>query len=129
MSNNDKRKNSQRRNPDGWPAFADRAIRELVPKVTNSAYCMNLFPSGGTEMGRNDIKYCVELGMMILMDKPIILIVPPGMNVPDKVVRVADAIIEMSMDDERFKQRLADTIDEMDKKYPDARKKQDSDNG
>lgn len=98
-------------NPD-WKAFADHAIKDLIPKIDNSAYCMSLVPRKPED--RTDIKFCLELGVMLMMDKPIIMVVAPGSQVPDKVVQVADMIIEMSMDDERFEERLTAALAEMD---------------
>lgn len=95
----------------GWKAFADRAIKELVPMVDDSAYCVSLIPRKPED--RSDIKFCLELGLMLMLDKPIIMVIAPGSKVPDKVVQVADAIIEMNTNDEKFMDRLKATIDEV----------------
>ena len=62
---------------------------ELPDKIKGSAIVASLYPRGDP-----DAKYAVELGMSILLDKPIVLVVPPGTRVPDHLVRVADSIIE-----------------------------------
>ena len=71
-----------------------RANAELRPMVKGSAHTMALY-SGGEP----DAKQAVELGFMILYDKPVILVVVPGVTVPDHLVRCADEIVEVDMDD------------------------------
>jgi hypothetical protein len=70
-------------------AWQKRVREDLVPKLRDSAVVMSLVPTGPT-----DIKFAVELGLSIMMDKPILAVVAPGTKVPDKLVRVADRIIE-----------------------------------
>jgi hypothetical protein len=40
------------------------------------------------------VKFAVELGFSIMLDKPIIAVVAPGTQVPGKLVAVADEIVE-----------------------------------
>jgi hypothetical protein len=72
-----------------WEAFADRALGELVPKLRDSSCTVSLVPTGST-----DVKFAVELGFSIMLDKPIIAVVAPGTQVPGKLVAVADEIVE-----------------------------------
>lgn len=76
---------------DDWKQFADRCINELVPKIDGSAMTISLVPNGP-----GDVKFAVELGFSIMMDKPIIAVVKPGMKVPSKLIAVADAIVEFN---------------------------------
>lgn len=104
-------------NDPGWQEFADHAIKNLIPKVDDSAYCLSIVPKKPED--RTDIKFCLELGVMLMLDKPIVFIVAPGSKIPDKIVRVADEIIEGTLDDERFKTRLTEALDRLSKKYGD----------
>jgi hypothetical protein len=60
----------------------------------------------------------VELGLSILLDKPIIAVVKPGTRVPNKLVLVADRIVEGDITTPTGQQRLAvalrDTMRELD---------------
>lgn len=89
-----------------WLAYADRAIKELLPKMQRSAVMLSLVPQGPT-----DVKYALELGFMIMLDKPIICVVPPGVRVPGKLIGVADAIVEGDITDESMGKRLSAEID------------------
>lgn len=60
--------------------------------------------------GPSDIKYAVELGLSIMMDKPIIAVVIPGTKVPAKIVRVADLIVEADPSTEEGRRTLQETI-------------------
>lgn len=69
---------------------------ELIPKLEASSMTVSLVPTGET-----DIKFAVELGLSIMLDKPIIAVVQPGAKVPERLVRVADDIIEADLRTER----------------------------
>lgn len=90
-----------------WLEYADHAMNELVPKLQDSAITISLVPRGDT-----DIKYALELGMSIMLDKPIIAVVFPGARVPAKLVAVADQIVEGDIHDPSFQDRLHDAINE-----------------
>jgi nucleoside 2-deoxyribosyltransferase len=72
--------------------WAKRVRTELIPKLEDSALNVSLVPADGT-----DVKFAVELGFSIMLDKPIIAVVEPGSKVPEKLVRVADRIVEADL--------------------------------
>ncbi len=66
-------------------------VREnLIPKIDESAFTMALVPTGPT-----DVKFAIELGLSIMMGKPIILVVQPGTKIPWKLTKIADSVIEL----------------------------------
>lgn len=68
-----------------------RVVNEgLVPKMEASAMCISLLPPEGMRL---DAKFCVELGAMIMLDKPIVTLVTPGETVPPKLALISDHII------------------------------------
>ena len=76
-----------------FQAWAKRAQDELVPKLVDSALTVSIVPDGDA-----DIKFAVELGLSIMLGKPIILAVPAGTKVPDKLVQIADEIVELDFE-------------------------------
>lgn len=74
-----------------WEQWVARVRGELVEKMAASAFVASLVPSGET-----DVKFAVELGLAIMLDKPIVAIVVSGSPVPGKLRDVADAVIEIS---------------------------------
>jgi len=70
--------------------WAERVQREVVPKIAGASFTVSLMPQG-----KPDIKFAVELGLSVMMDKPIILAVPTGSTVPAKLRALADDIVEV----------------------------------
>lgn len=95
-----------------WDDWAQRVKDDVVPKINESAMCIALSPPRAEDL---DIKFCVEIGAMICLNKPIILVVPWGRQaaIPQKLRDVADAIIVGGPGDEGFDDRLRAAIDEV----------------
>ncbi|MGH9001499.1 MAG: hypothetical protein ACRDYV_00055 [Acidimicrobiia bacterium] len=87
-------------------AWARDVREELLPKLTASAVVCSLVPRDGEP----DPKFCVELGMSIMLDKPIIAVVTPGRKAPERLARVADRIIEADLDTAAGRDRLAASL-------------------
>ena len=86
----------------GWRRYAQHCREMLEPMVADSAVCLSLVPPGN----KVDPKFAVELGYMIMLDKPIIAVVRPGSRVPLKLAKVADEIVEGDIGDPDFEGRL-----------------------
>lgn len=76
--------------PEGR-AFARRALDELLPKMQGSGVIVSIVTNTET-----DVKFALELGFAIMLDKPIMAVVMPGVKVPDHLVRVADEIVSLT---------------------------------
>jgi hypothetical protein len=88
--------------------FAQSVRGELIPKLENSGMVVSLVPSGET-----DVKFAIELGFSIMLDKPIIAVVQPGTPLPDKLVRVADHIVDADVSTVQGQERLQEVIDQV----------------
>lgn len=73
-----------------WDRFVRHCQEELVAQVDESAFMMSLVPSGEV-----DIKFAVELGLGIMMNKPIVAVAISGEPVPEGLRRIAHAVIEV----------------------------------
>jgi hypothetical protein len=73
-----------------WLDFVDRAQRELIPKLAGSAVVLVIAPDIG---GKLDIQFALQIGASILMEKPLLVVMPKGREPPPKLMRVADRII------------------------------------
>lgn len=85
-----------------WDDFVRHVRENTVKAMEQSAYVMSLVPEG-----KPDIKFAVELGLAIMLGKPIIAVVMPGTAVPDGLRKVASAIIEADLDTEDGQLRAA----------------------
>jgi len=90
--------------------YARRIVDDVVPKIQDSAVTVSLVPRGEA-----DIKFAVELGLSIMLDKPIIAVIPPGTQVPEHLLRVADRIVDgdIMAEPERLAEAVAATIAEL----------------
>jgi hypothetical protein len=69
--------------------WVQHVVDEMVPKMRSSAAAIHLVPES-TEI---DVKFCVELGAAIMLDKPIIAVALGRRQVPAKLAAIADDIV------------------------------------
>jgi hypothetical protein len=73
----------------GFAALVRHVRGRLIPALSGTRVVISVVPEG-----RINIKFAVELGVSILLDKPLMVVVAPGTRLPDKLVKVADMIVE-----------------------------------
>lgn len=84
--------------PENWwedpdiKGFLDEASQAVPPLLDHCSVAASLLPSDGVP----DAKIAVEIGYILLMNKPLILLVAPGTEVPTGLARAADEIVEFS---------------------------------
>jgi hypothetical protein len=66
------------------------AAAELKPKLAESAYMIAVTPPG-----ESDAKQALEIGYAILLNKPIVVVIPAGREVNAGLIRHADKVIRM----------------------------------
>jgi nucleoside 2-deoxyribosyltransferase len=89
-----------------WEQFVHNVREDAVKKIESSAFVMSVIP----EAEDVDIKFCVELGLAIMLDKPILAVVQPGVRVPVRLQRVADEVLKIDVDTPRGEERLRDAV-------------------
>jgi hypothetical protein len=70
-------------------AWVHHVLDDMVPKLESSALVAMLVPDDR----EGDVKFWVELGASIMMNKPIIAIVFTDAEVPPKLASIADEIV------------------------------------
>jgi hypothetical protein len=113
LSNRPRKPRSSRLNrseEDQWLEFVRHARQSLVPKLRQSAYVMSLLP----DRDGVDVKFAVEIGLAMMLDKPMFVVVRPGFHVPERLRRAADEVFEMAADPdtEEGQQEVADAFNE-----------------
>lgn len=88
-----------RRQLDPWEeptmkAWLKDARVHLIPKMHDADTIIHLVPDG-----EGDLKYAIELGLSIIMDKPIIAVAIDGRPVPAKLALVADRVVHMTSEE------------------------------
>lgn len=96
---------------DEFQEWAARIKSELVPKIEGSSATVSILPTSG----ELDVQFAVELGLSILLDKPIIALVTPGSKAPAKLVQVADRIIEVDLTNDLAgaRARIVEALEEL----------------
>lgn len=77
-------------NDPEFAKWAEDVIIGMAPKMAESAFVVSL-----VSPGKGDVKFWVELGASIMMNKPILAVVLKGAEVPPKLRLVADEIVYM----------------------------------
>jgi hypothetical protein len=98
-------------NPDDrsdWDRFVEHTRRETLTQMDASAFVLSIVPTGGT-----DIKFAVELGLAIMLDKPLLAIVAPGAEVPNKLRLVANEVVEADIDVEEGRLKVMAALQRM----------------
>lgn len=91
-----------------WERFAAHQREHTVKAMESSAYVISLIPSAD----KVDVKFAVELGMAIMLDKPIIAMVQPGVDIPPGIRKIATAIIVADLDTETGQQQATRQLKE-----------------
>lgn len=97
-----------------WGEFQRVVTEGLLPKLEDSAVCISLAPPADF-----DAKVAVELGAMILLDKPILVIAGPGRPVSNKLRLVADEVIEGDLMNPADTERIQSAIVAFSERYGD----------
>jgi hypothetical protein len=90
-----------------WRDYSERFRREVLPKLLDSG----IFLAIGTNVNEFDVKLATELGAALLCDKPLLVVVPRGRTIGQRLRRAADEIVEdFDVADPAAQERLADAM-------------------
>jgi hypothetical protein len=78
--------------------------KDVMPKIHESALTIAIVS------GEPDAKVCFEVGASVLLDKPLVLVVPKGRSVSAALKRVASVIVEGDAAEPGFELRLKDAV-------------------
>lgn len=88
-----------------WHEFVDHVRTDALEKIAGSAAMISLVPSGEV-----DVKFAVELGFGIMLDKPLLVVVAPGRELPRKLRRVADEVVVADVDLEEGREAISAAV-------------------
>ena len=86
-----------------WDEFVAYQRENTVETMLSSAYVMSLVP----DAARVDVKFAVELGFALMLGKPLILVAVPGVRIPFRLRKAADAVITADLDTEAGRESFA----------------------
>jgi hypothetical protein len=88
---------------DEFDRWVQHTRETTLKGMIDSAIVLSVVPNPGSEA---DIKYAVELGLSIMLEKPIVLIVMPGRKPPAKLLAVADEVIYGDIDTQQGRDKV-----------------------
>lgn len=95
--------------------FLKHAEDEMFPSMQGSSMCISICDSSA------DAKLAIELGACLLFDKPLILVVSKTMPIPARLLRLADAVIDLDdwkANPEKARKTVADVIAKVRTRFP-----------
>ena len=75
-----------------WDEIVQHARTETYEMISKSAMVISMVT------GKTDVKFALELGLAIMLDKPILAVTVGGAPVPAKLRLAADEVIELTAD-------------------------------
>lgn len=89
---------------DELKRYLEHAAREMIPMMKDSALSIAILNADP------DPKLCLEIGAAIMLDKPLIILVPRGERVPANLKRVASRIVFGEPNDPKVQAEIQDAI-------------------
>lgn len=74
-----------------WDDYSADFRAHGLPKIVDSAVCISI---AGPDTANWSVKGATELGAMLLLDKPLLVVVPPGRTIGARLRRAADVVVE-----------------------------------
>ena len=85
--------------------WMEHVRKEVIPMAKQCNAFVSIAPQG-----EPDVKFCVELGLGIMLGKPIIVVARARRDVPSQLWMIAEAVLIGDMSDPVFQERIAETI-------------------
>jgi hypothetical protein len=96
---------------EGWKRYVRDFRKDGLPKIMNSAVALSIIGGDGKDF---DTKQATEIGAILLLGKPLLLVAMPGAKIPAGLLRASDMIVfDWTPSDEESQERLRRAIQEM----------------
>jgi hypothetical protein len=100
--------------------FLRHAQEDMFPKLQNSVMTFAIF-----DENKVDAKIALELGATILFDKPLIVVADKNKLIPARLLRIADAVIDIEdwkNNPEKAREIITRTLLKIRERYPSGRR-------
>ena len=78
-----------------WNAYVTHVRTTLIPMLESTSMTISLAPH---DPKGTDIKFAIELGLSIMLDKPIIVVIRDGDVLPPMLEQIAHAVVRGDLD-------------------------------
>jgi hypothetical protein len=98
-------------NDRAWNEYSQHFRRNVLPKIMSSEVTLSIQAGDG----QFDVKQATEVGAAIILGKPIVLLVPKGRTISEKLRLCADVVLdEWELNDPKaFSERLGAAFEQM----------------
>lgn len=90
-----------------WKEFVAHVKKTLVPQIKDTNVFLAMAPPDDKDI---DIKMAVEIGLCILLDKPLIVIAPEGRHMHERLLRIADHVIIADVTTEEGRESIGEKL-------------------
>jgi hypothetical protein len=87
-----------------WDDYIGAFKRDILPSLLSSAFMLSIGTTPDPET--MDLRAATEIGLMLLLDKPLLLVILPGEAVPAALIRAASGVVTVSGTDAAADQAL-----------------------
>lgn len=94
---------------NSFEEFEQNVRENLIPKIQDS----NIFVSIVPNPENVDVKFAIELGIAIMLNKPIIAAIKPGVKISEKLSKVVDRFVEIGDNMKNVAEAIKETIEEI----------------
>lgn len=112
------------KNDPNFQRLVEHCQQHLIPQMKASDLSVSICPMGPEGC---DVKFALELGFAIMLDKPMIAAIRPGTKIPEKLARVVDRFVECDFADADTAQRISEAVSEMEPLMQEHRRKREQD--
>lgn len=104
-----------------WRKYLASLQQEILPKLISTGIFMTVTDGIQSEITEYTIQTATEVGLALLMDKPVLLLVEKGTTVSPAMVRAADiALFDFDLESVADHERVADAIARLSERHTDA---------
>jgi hypothetical protein len=93
-----------------WNAYVTHVRTELVPMIAGSGSTISLMPKDPADV---DVKFAIELGLSIMMEKPLILVIDADGRIPPALESIAHAVVRGDINHESTRAALSQAIESL----------------
>lgn len=94
-----------------WADYSAAFKADVLPFLLESAFMLQIADHLPDDINQDVIKAATELGLMLLLDRPLVLVVPVGVTLPATLERAATVVVaDVDMHDERSQDRIAAAV-------------------
>jgi hypothetical protein len=94
-----------------WADYSEAFRKQVVPSLVKSAFMIHLGEGVPKKITNDTIQAATELGLILIMNKPLLVIVPKGFQIPDALRRAATIVLDdIDMESEADQDVIADAV-------------------